>query len=103
MAHIDPAAAYDFADRTLTQLTGRVGGPFTFRFALQPITATVLGVRAGLRHASSSDRREGYWRNVWMDVGRLCVLALAIDAVYQLLMFRWFYPGQALLIGVVLA
>lgn len=95
--------AHDFVFRTASQLAGRVGGPFTFRFALQPITAIVLGVRAGRRDAASPKPRGDYWRDVWRDIGRLCVFALVVDALYQVLMFSWFYPGQAVAMAEVLA
>lgn len=88
--------ASDFVVRTASQLAGRVEGPFTFRFVLQPITAIVLGVRAARLHHDS-------WRDVWTDIGRLCVVAVVIDAIYQALMFGWFYPGQAVLMAEVLA
>ena len=37
------------------------------------------------------------------DIGRLFILAVVLDCLYQLLEFRWVYPIQALIIGFVLA
>jgi hypothetical protein len=96
-------------------LIGRVGGPMTFRLILQPIMATIFAIRSGLR-----DAREGkppyFWalfthpaerrqllRDGWKSVGRIFILAIIIDAIYQFIVFRWFYPGEALIVAFVLA
>jgi len=36
-------------------------------------------------------------------VGRVIVFALVMDAIYQFLILRWFYPGEALVTAFVLA
>jgi hypothetical protein len=94
----------------------RDGGPLTFRLILQPVVATVIAIRAGVR-----DARQGgapfFWgllwdpahrrfllRQGWKDVGRLFVLAILMDVIYQLLVHRWdVYPGETLIIAIVLA
>ena len=43
----------DLLTRILENLGGRIGGPMTFRFVLQPLVASVLAIRAGLRDAQS--------------------------------------------------
>jgi hypothetical protein len=101
--------------RAWGNLVGRVHGPLTFRLILQPIVAAILATRAGLK-----DAREGrpiyFWalfthpaqrrqllRDGWKSVGRVFILAIVIDAVYQFIVFRWFYPGEALVVAFVLA
>ena len=37
------------------------------------------------------------------SVARVLALALIMDAIYQLIVLRWFYPGEALLVGILLA
>jgi hypothetical protein len=37
------------------------------------------------------------------DVGKVFVAALVIDLIYEIVVFRWIYPGQALIVAVVLA
>jgi hypothetical protein len=37
------------------------------------------------------------------DVGKVFVAAVVIDLIYQIVVFRWIYPGQALIVAVVLA
>jgi len=36
-------------------------------------------------------------------VGKVFLIALLLDAVYQLITVRWFYPGEALVTAIVLA
>ena len=42
-------------------------------------------------------------RDGWKAVGKIFVIAVIIDLVYQLIVLRWFYPGEALLVAVILA
>ncbi|HZD32826.1 MAG TPA: hypothetical protein VE779_14340 [Candidatus Angelobacter sp.] len=37
------------------------------------------------------------------DTGKVFVAAVVIDLIYQVVVFRWIYPGQALIVAVVLA
>ena len=101
--------------RMWENLGSRIGGPMTFRIILQPTMAALLALRAGLK-----DAREGrppyFWtmitdptqrgellREGWKAVARVLALALIMDAIYQLIVLRWFYPGEALLVATVLA
>ena len=96
-------------------LMARVGGPMTFRLILQPIMAAIFAVRGGLK-----DAREGrpvyFWalltdpanrgemlRDGWKSVGRVFIFAIVIDGIYQFIVSRWFYPGEALIVAIVLA
>lgn len=105
----------DSLTRIFEDIIGRVSGPMKFRLFLQPIMAAFFAVRSGLK-----DAREGrpayFWaiftrpghrlellRDGWKSVGKVFVLAVAMDAVYQLIVLRWFYPGEALLVSIILA
>jgi len=96
-------------------LFDRVGGPMTFRIILQPTMATIMAVLAGLR-----DAREGrppyFWtllmepsqcanllREGWKAVGRVFLLALIMDIIYQLIVERWIYPLELLIVAILLA
>ena len=98
-------------------LTGRSGGPLALRFVMQPIVASLLGLRAGLADAkhgrpvyfwsifktdSVYDRRR-VLRDGWGDVKKVFIIAIVLDLVYEVIAFRWVYPVQALIIAVVLA
>jgi hypothetical protein len=101
--------------RVWGNLIGRVHGPLTFRLILQPIVAAILATRAGLKDAREGrpiyfwaffthpDQRRQLLRDGWKSVGRVFILAIVIDAVYQLIVFRWLYPGEASVVAFVLA
>jgi hypothetical protein len=105
----------EFLTRIWTGLGSRVGGPMTFRIILQPLMATLLAVRAGLK-----DAREGrppyFWtiltdpsqrmsliREGWKAVARVFFLAIIMDVIYQWIVQKWIYPGETLIVAVVLA
>ncbi len=96
-------------------LISRTAGPLKFRFVLQPAIAIFLAVRCGLK-----DSREGkpayFWalftdtahrrellRDGWKSDGRIFLLAMALDCVYQLIVLRWIYPLDAVAVAVFLA
>jgi len=101
----------DSFTRALNQLLDRTSGPFQLRFILQPIVAAVLAVRAGLKDARAD--RPAYLRTIIFqaserrrlieegckDIGRVFILAFVVDAIYQLIVFRWFYPAQSLIVA----
>jgi hypothetical protein len=37
------------------------------------------------------------------DIGKLFLAAIAIDLIYQVYVLRWFHPGQALIVAIILA
>ena len=105
----------DMLTRIFENLVDRVSGPMKFRLVLQPLMAAFFAVRAGLQ-----DAREGrpayFWalftnpghrrellKEGWKAVGKVFIIAIIIDAVYQFIALRWFYPGEAFLVAVILA
>ena len=101
--------------RVLTGLSDRVGGPMTFRIILQPLMAGLLALRAGIKDAregrppyfwtilTDSTQRMALVREGWRSVARVFVLAIVMDVIYQLIVRRWIYPGETLIVAVVLA
>jgi hypothetical protein len=105
----------DLFARMWMNLGDRVGGPMTFRLILQPTMAALLALRAGLK-----DAREGQapylWsvftdpvnsadllREGWGAIGRVFLLAVIMDVIYQWIVFGWIYPGEVLLVAILLA
>ena len=105
----------DILTRFIEQLIGRVHGPMDFRIYMQPLMAMVLALLDGRR-----DAREGraayFWalftdpghrremlQSGWKSIGRVFILALILDAVYQYLVLRWFYPVEAIVVAIILA
>lgn len=105
----------DFIIRVFTGLSNRVGGPMTFRIILQPLMACLFAVRAGLRDAreerppyfwtilTDATQRAALLREGWRAVARVFVLAIVMDVIYQLIVQRWIYPGEMLIVAVALA
>ena len=105
----------DFLARAWEQLAGRIEGPFAFRFVFQPLFAAILAIRAGVADAQD-DRTPYLWsvlsnplerpqliRDGLRDLTRVLVFAIVLDVIYQLVVFRWVYPLQSVLVAIVLA
>jgi hypothetical protein len=101
--------------RLWEMLVGRVHGPFAFRLVLQPFVATFFAARAALSDARAGRPPYGWTvlsnprgnrellREGWRHVAKVFVAAVVIDLIYEVVVFRWIYPGQALLVAAVLA
>lgn len=105
----------EFFDQVWTMLMGRSHGPLTARLMLQPTLATVLAVRAGYRD-SRAGRPPYFWslfgsatdrarllEEGWGDVGKVFLTAVSLDVIYEVIVYRWIYPGQAIIVGTALA
>jgi hypothetical protein len=87
----------------------------TFRIILQPLMAGLLAMRAGLKDAregrppyfwtllTDSTQRVALLRDGWRAVARVFVLAIVMDVIYQLIVRRWIYPGETLIVAITLA
>lgn len=105
----------EFLTRVWENLIGRASGPMKFRILLQPTMAAIFAIRAGLKDAREGrppylwavfkrpELRRALLREGWKDVGKVFLLAVMIDVVYQVAVFHWFYPGETLLVAALLA
>ena len=101
--------------RVVNDVLGRLDGPLHFRFFLQPAMAIFFAIRDGLR-----DAREGrpayFWslftepssrrdvlRSGWKSISKVFIIAAVLDVIYQIVVLRWFYPFETLLVAVLLA
>jgi len=101
--------------RIWEHLVGRLTGPLTFRLLLQPTMSTLFAVRDGLRDARAGrspffstivgnpDDRRRLIREGLIAIGKLAVLAIVLDLVYQLIVFRRIYPVEAIDVALLLA
>jgi len=101
--------------RVLRQLAERPGGPMTFRFILQPVMAAIAAIHDGRRDARLG--RSPYLRTMLFEpqhsmarlregfnmTARIILLALVMDAVYQIIVLDRFYPSEAVIVAFVLA
>lgn len=101
--------------RIVSQLLARVSGPMKFRLVLQPTMAVFFAIRSGLADAwagkppyfwgllSDRGQREAMIKDGWKSVGRVFILALVLDAVYQLIVLHAIYFGEMVIVALVLA
>lgn len=105
----------EILNRAVEQLLGRTSGPLHARLLIQPIVATILAIRAGMRDAregkpaffwtilTSPEEREILRRSGWKDIGKLFIVAIVLDTIYQVIALHWFYPMQTFIVAVVVA
>ncbi len=102
-------------ERVGTQLLARVSGPMKFRLVLQPCMAAFFAIRAGLADAKAGKspyfwglltdhgQRREMLKDGWKSVGRVFLLALVLDAVYQIIAIHFIYPGEMVIVAFILA
>jgi hypothetical protein len=101
--------------RVVDNLLGRVSGPMKFRLVLQPLMASFFAIRSGLADAragnppyfwtllSDPSQRNAMLKDGWKSVGKVFVLALVLDVIYQLIELHFVYPGEAIIVAFALA
>jgi hypothetical protein len=105
----------DMLMRILMNVTDRVGGPMTFRIVLQPMMAALLAIIAGVKDARTG-RPPYFWtiltdpgqradlvREGWKSIARVFFLAIIMDVIYQVIVLRWVYPFEVILVAILLA
>jgi len=110
----DRGGFYLFSRAFLEDLPKRLVGPGRFRFVLQPLVATFLGIRGGLADARAGrppyllglatdrERRGALAREGLATVANLLLMGIFLDSVFQWLILGASYPGAALVVGPVL-
>jgi hypothetical protein len=101
--------------RIWDDITSGRHAPLAFRFILQPAVAAFFAYRAGRQDARDGrplymwalvrdrEQRRTLLREGWQHIGKVFVFAIIMDGVYQFVSVRWFYPGEAVMVAVVLA
>lgn len=91
---------HDVLARGWANLLGRLDGPMHFRFVVQPLVATILGARAGLRDARAGEppflwaivhepsRRRERVTEALREVASLLIVATVLDSAYQVWVHR---------------
>ena len=86
-----------------------------FRLIIQPLVASFLAIRSGLKDAregrpaflwsivTDPSYRLAFLRHGWKDVGKVFLLAVVLDAIYQLLVQRGVYVLELMIVATVLA
>ena len=93
----------------------RPGGPMSFRFVLQPIMAAIAAFHDGVKDArlgrepymtrllSGSGDRTDLLKEAVISTGRILLLGLIMDGIYQFTVLKSFYPGEMVIITLALA
>lgn len=96
-------------------LLAGVTGPLKFRFVLEPLVAAVIAFRAGVRDAregrrpfawalvADHGRRREHLSRAWRHTGRLFVVAMFMDLVFQLIVRRRVVLLEAAFVATLLA
>jgi|ERR1700693_1665002 len=96
-------------------LLARPNQSLALRFLLQPAMSTVLAIRDGIRDARTG--RSPYFWTVVADpaqryqrlregiaaIGKIFLIAIALDVAYQIIELQAFYPSEALIVATLLA
>ncbi len=105
----------DILARFANDLTDRLSGPMTFRLVLQPLMAISLAIIDGLKDAKSGKppylwavfthrghRRESL-KDGWKSIGRVFLVALGLDFIYEIIGQPAVYPDEAIIVAIILA
>ena len=97
------------------ELIARSSGPLAMRFYLQPLMASFFAIRDGIKDAreqkpayfwalfSGRRNRGDLLRDGWKSVGKIVVLAVLLDVVYQYLVLQRIRIREALAVAMILA
>jgi hypothetical protein len=106
---------HDIGLRILDNMIDRVSGPMKFRIVLQPVMASIFAIISGLKDARAGKppyfwglltdpgHRREMLKDGWKSVGKVFVLAVVLDVVYQIIEQHFVYPGEAIIVAFVLA
>lgn len=101
--------------RVWIDITTGVHAPLGFRIIVQPLVAAFFAIRAGRQDARAGRplyfwavlkdavHRRALLREGWEQVGKVFIAAIVIDVIYQIIVARWVYPSEAVMVGAILA
>lgn len=100
--------------RVWSDIIDRTRGPMTFRFYLQPLMAGLAALWDGINDARlnrtphlisllTNATHGQQARELMLSIGRIILLGLGMDTIYQYRVFDTFYPGEAVVITILLA
>ena len=105
----------DIIIRMFENIVDRHGGPMHFRIILQPVMATIYATISGIKDAKTGkppyfwslltepEHRRDMVKDGWKSVGRVFILAVVMDIIYQLMVLKFLYPGEVAIVAFILA
>jgi len=98
------------------QLFGRFDGPLHFRLLLQPCVAVIIGYLDGLKDAKTgvppyfwllttrrTQERRAALDQGWSSIGKVFILAVVLDCVYQFIVYKSIAVFSALIVAILVA
>lgn len=102
-------------ERIWHDLVAREDAPMRFRFILQPLMAAIVAILGGLKDARTG-RSPYFWTMLGNPrerverleeglnaTGRIILLGLVMDAIYQIIVLKRFYPAEAVIVALLFA
>lgn len=101
--------------RFVGDLVARLDGPLHFRLIVQPLVAVVFAALDGFKDAkagkpaygwavfTSPEHRQHLLKDGWKHFGKIFILAIVLDVIYQIKVHHALYPMEMLLTALVLA
>jgi predicted thioredoxin/glutaredoxin len=98
-----------------SDLIGRLHGPFSFRFVLQPLMASIFAIRDGLKDAHAGKpayfwdvvtqpaRRREMLSEGWHRVLRVVMIGVVMEVLYEVIVFKRIQPLQLVVVVLSLA
>ena len=105
----------DVGTRFLENMVARVSGPMSLRLVLQPTMAAIFAIRSGLKDArqgrpaflwtilTDPASRNDLVKDGWKSVGKVFIIAMALDVVYQIIVSHFIYPLEVIVTAFLLA
>jgi hypothetical protein len=111
---LETGDVYLFSARFFDDMLARLAGPGRLRFIFQPLVAITLGIRHGVKDAHRNippflwalafhgSHRTVLLKDAAFAVSNIVCLAILLEVISQLLIFKQVNPGAALILGPVL-
>jgi hypothetical protein len=102
-------------NRVVENLFARLDGPLHFRLIVQPMMAAIFATIDGIKDAkmgkpayfwavaTSPEHRKELLEEGWKRIAKVFILAVVLDIIYQLKVSHWIYPGETLIVAILLA
>lgn len=110
----DHGGFYLFSREFIDDIPKRLTGPGRFRFIVQPLIATILGIRSGRADARAGrppylvgvlfhrELRRELAKDALLTIALLLLMGVLLDSLFQWLILGNSYLGAALVVGPVL-
>jgi hypothetical protein len=105
----------EMLQRISENLIGRFDGPLHFRIIVQPLMAVIFAIYDGVKDARdhqpayfwgmlvNPDHRKTLLKDGWKHFGKIFILAIILDVVYQIEVQHTVYPGEVVIVALFLA